>query len=639
VIIGLENEPYPYDRRVRQEAEALVAAGYDVTVCGPTGFGYDAAEEEIDGVRVLRCAAPPEGSGALGYLREYLVALPRLWMLMRRAARERPADAVVVCCPPDAMVLPALPLRRRGAALIFDHHDLSPELFEAKFGRRGPLHEALLRLERFALRAADVVIATNDSYAAVARERCGVDPGRVFVVRNAPDPARIHPVEPDPALRDGHEHLVCWVGVMSAQEGLGVLIDAADVLVRGHGRTDVGFVLVGPGDARRALEDAARARGLDGAVRFTGPVGDDLLRRYMATADVCVSVDEPTPMNELSTMTKVVEYMTMGRPVVQFPLLETGRTCGDATAYARAGDPVDLARRIEELLDDRALAQALGAAARDCATASLLWPQQAPVLLDAVATALRLRRSGSPQARQERDSHRRVVRAPTAAAAIRALFARVVRPLYVGSRRLLVEGVFERRAGISTGGVIPAEDLFAASEHRVGYQPTGWLKLWRILRPRDVAPTDVFADIGSGKGRVVFQAARRYPFARVLGVELSEQLNEIARRNIERNRRRLRCPRVELVTADVLSYRLPDDVTVVYFANPFTGPVFQAAVDELLASLERRPRRLRVIYSNPVEEQRLLAAGFRCVRAPRALRPTAEWARSNAIRMYERLPA
>jgi glycosyltransferase involved in cell wall biosynthesis len=624
VIIGLENEPYPYDRRVRQVAETLVAAGYDVTVCGPTGFGYDAPDEEIDGVHVLRCAAPPAGRGPAAYLLEYLVALPRLWKLMRRAAREHPADAVIVCCPPDAMVLPALPLRRRGAALIFDHHDLSPELFEAKFGRRGPLHAALLRLERFALRAADVVIATNDSYAEVARERCGVETGRVFVVRNGPDPGRIHPVDPDPALRDGHERLVCWAGVMSAQEGLGVLIDAADVLVRERGRSDVCFALVGPGDARPALEKAVRARGLGAAVRFPGPVGDELLRRYLATADVCVSVDEPTAMNEMSTMTKVVEYMAMGRPVVQFPLGETQRMCGDATAYARAGDPVDLALRIEDLLDDRVRAQALGDAARERARAGLLWPQQAPVLLDAVATALRLRRSGP--ARSSRT-------------AIRTLFAAVARPLYVGSRRLLVEGVLERRAGISTGGLIPAEDLFGSAEHRVGYQPTGWLKLRRILRPRDVGPSDVFVDIGSGMGRVVFQAARSYPFARVLGVELSEELNEIARRNIERNRSRLRCGDVELVTADVLSYRLPDDVTVVYFANPFTGPLFQAAVDELVASLRRRPRRLRVIYSNPVEEQRLLAAGFRCVRAPRALRPTPEWSRSNAIRMYERPPS
>jgi glycosyltransferase involved in cell wall biosynthesis len=389
VLLALENEPYPHDRRVRQEAEALRDAGCAVTVCGPTGFGFDARRECIDGVDVYRYPAPPGGEGAGGYLREYGIALPWLGALIQRAHRRRPVDAVMVCSPPDLMVLPALPLRRAGAALIFDHHDLSPELFEAKFGRRGPLHAALVRAERFALRQADVVITTNDTYADVARVRCGVPAERVFVVRNGPDPARIFPVPAQPELADGHAHLVCWIGVMSRQEGLEHLVAAAHELIDRRG-LDVAFAVVGPGDARPALEAEVRRRGLERFFRFPGRVGDEELRRWMATADVCVSVDEPNPYNDSSTMTKVVEYMVMGRPIVQFPLRETRRVCGDVAVYARAGDPRDLARRIEELLDDPDRAATLGAAARERAMASLLWPQQVPALLEAFEAALRL---------------------------------------------------------------------------------------------------------------------------------------------------------------------------------------------------------------------------------------------------------
>lgn len=391
VLIALQNEPYPYDRRVRQEAEALVAAGHSVTVCGPTGFGFDAPDEVVDGVRVLRHAQPPGGRGVVGYLREYAVSLWRIARLMRGAQRTAPVDLVIVCSPPDLLVLPALPLRRAGAALVFDHHDLSPELFALKFGDRRAI-QAIVRLaERFALRRADVVIATNDTYADVERERGPVEQRRIFTVRNGPDPNRIHPVDPRPELKRGRDKLVCWVGLMSDQEGLHHLLDAAEHLIRVRGRADVGVAIVGAGDARDDLIAATARRGLDDHVHFPGRADDDLLRAYMATADVCVGVDEPNPMNDSSTMTKIIEYMVMGRPIVQFPLRETSRVCGDACLYARPGDAVDMAERIEELLDDPERAAALGKAARERALAGLLWPQQVPHLLEAVAAAARLR--------------------------------------------------------------------------------------------------------------------------------------------------------------------------------------------------------------------------------------------------------
>jgi SAM-dependent methyltransferase len=215
-----------------------------------------------------------------------------------------------------------------------------------------------------------------------------------------------------------------------------------------------------------------------------------------------------------------------------------------------------------------------------------------------------------------------------------ASFARVVRPVYVGARRSLGRVVLDRRNRIKTEALVPLEELGLAAPNRIDYQPVSWLALRRILRRSEVTPDDVFLDFGSGMGRVVFLAAAQYRFKRVIGVELSSKLHAIATRNFERTTRRLRCPDVQLVNSDALDYELPDDVSVVFFNNPFTGDIFERVMRKLLVSLERNPRELRIIYANPIEEASLLAAGARRVRRVRGLRPGAEWSRSNAIHMY-----
>jgi hypothetical protein len=214
------------------------------------------------------------------------------------------------------------------------------------------------------------------------------------------------------------------------------------------------------------------------------------------------------------------------------------------------------------------------------------------------------------------------------------MFGRLVRPVYLVLRHWLGQVLFERRNRIETEKVVTLEELGLAAPNRTHYRPLGWLALRRILRRREVTENDVFIDYGSGMGRVVFQAAAHYPFKRVIGVELSSELHEIAKRNFERTTRRLRCPDVELVNSDAVDYELPDDVTVVFFNNPFTGQIFESVVGKLLASIERNPRELRIIYANPNEERLLLAAGARQVRKLRGLRPGAEWSLSNAIHMY-----
>ena len=223
--------------------------------------------------------------------------------------------------------------------------------------------------------------------------------------------------------------------------------------------------------------------------------------------------------------------------------------------------------------------------------------------------------------------------------ASRALFNRTVRPIYVRMRWLLTYLLFERRYHLHTATAVELDELGLEAPERRRYLPTGWLTLRRILRRKEVGASDVFIDFGSGMGRVVFQAAAFYPLRRVIGVELSEQLNQIARGNIERNRHRLRCQDVELVTRDAIDYEVPSDVTIAFFNNPFTGDVFQSTIDKLLGSVDENPRRLRIIYVNPVEEERLLRSPrVRCTRALRGYRPTADWSRSNSARMYEVLP-
>ena len=410
ILVILEPLPYPFDARVRAEVEALIDAGYEVTVACPTGFGLSSLEEEVGGVRVLRFPAPPGGLGVVGYLREYGVAQLRLRRLVRKAEEGGGIDVVVVCNPPDLLVLLALPLKRRGAGVVLDYREISPELYEAKFGRRGLVYRLLLFGERLAFRHSDAVMTVSEPCARIARERGGVARERIFMVGNGPDPRRIFPVDARQDLLGGHAQLVLWLGAMSSQEGLERLIEAADQIVNGWGRHDVGFALVGPGDAHADIRREIDRRGLGDAVNLVGLVDDELVRAYMATADVCVGVDVRNDMNDRAAMRKVLEYMAMGRPVVQFPLQEMRRLCGDAAVYARDGDAADLARQIAELLDDPDRRAELGERARRHVwEQGLMWPDQVPALLAAVEAALeagaeRKRASGgqSPHRRRRR---------------------------------------------------------------------------------------------------------------------------------------------------------------------------------------------------------------------------------------------
>lgn len=388
VLVLVEPLPFPFDTRVRAHVEALLSAGHEVTVICPAGFGFDALQETIDGVSVRRFRMPDGGRSAIGYLREYGLAMLRMARLVRRVRRERFVDVCLVCNPPDLLVALTLLLRRSGTRVLLDFREISPELYEAKFGAQGLLHRLLLANERFAFRHSDIVITVSEPCVAIARDRGKIEPTRIFLVGNGPDARRIYPVAPRPDLRCGRAHLVLWLGSMSQQEGLGRLLKAADHLVNTLGRDDVSFAMIGPGDVHEELRREIARLGLQDVVALSGAVGDDLVRAYMATASVCVGVDERNAMNDRAAMRKILEYMAMGRAVVQFPLQEMRRLCGHATLYACDANALHLAEQIARVLDDEQLRVKLETAARDRVSNGLMWHHQVPRLLAAVDAAL-----------------------------------------------------------------------------------------------------------------------------------------------------------------------------------------------------------------------------------------------------------
>lgn len=388
VLIVVENLPVPFDRRVWMEATTLHKAGYQVSVICPTGKGYEAPYEEVEGIHIYRHPLPPEQSSAVGYLKEYVWALTWEFRLARRVWKERGFDLVHICNPPDLLFIVALWYKLfHRVRVIFDQHDLNPEMYETKFGRRDIFYHGLRWAERLTFATADFVISTNESYREVALTRGRKAPHRVTVVRSGPDLSRFRPTAPQIGLKRGCRFLVGYVGVMGEQEGIDHLLRAIHHIVKDCGRSDIHFVLVGDGPARANLESLTRTLGLEGHVEFTGRIPDPDLLAILSTCDVCVNPDPKTPFNDRSTMNKILEYMAMSKPIVQFDLLEGRRSAENASLYARPDDDVDFATKILDLLDAPQLRHEMGRIGRTRMVETLEWRHQMPRLLQTYADA------------------------------------------------------------------------------------------------------------------------------------------------------------------------------------------------------------------------------------------------------------
>lgn len=354
VLILVENLSVPFDRRVWQESRALVDAGFDVTVISPTGTTQDREREVwLDGVRILRYPLRAATGGPIGYLSEYTFALLHTLRLAIKVRREERVDIVHACNPPDLLFLIALVLRPFGARFVFDHHDLGPEMFLSRFPNGGRILYWLTRIvERLTFACADAVISTNESYRRIAIERGKVDPDDVVVVRTAPDLRRFVRQEPDDDLRRGKTHLLAYVGVMGPSDGVDYAVRSLARLRRDVGRDDFHCIMMGAGDTYDDQVALAAELGIADVVEFPGRVSDEFVRRCLSTADVCLAPDPLNPLNDVSTMNKVVEYMAMARPIVSFDLVEARVSAGDAAVYVAPNDELAYARAIADLLDD-----------------------------------------------------------------------------------------------------------------------------------------------------------------------------------------------------------------------------------------------------------------------------------------------
>ncbi|MFA9229796.1 MAG: glycosyltransferase family 4 protein [Microgenomates group bacterium] len=394
VLIVVENLPVPLDRRVWQEATTLVEAGYQVSVICPMGRGWDKPYEMIEGVHIYRHSEPKEAhSGAVAYAREYGHAIWHWFRLARVVWRERGFDVIQGCNPPDLIFLLALWYRIWGVLYVFDHHDVCPELFEAKFGKKGLLYRIMLIWERITFACADVSIATNESFRAIAMRRGKMKPDDVFVVRSAPRLGTFKIVPGDPVHKKGASILFGYVGVIGQQEGMDLLVAAADHLIRKLNHRDVHFAIIGFGPQLEEVQRDVKSRGLERYFTFTGALYGDEMLAVLNSIDIGVSPDPYNPMNDISTMNKVMEYMTLEKPVVQFDLTEGRASAGDASLYARSNDPVDFAAKLAELIDAPVERIRLGKLGRERVLDRLSWAHSAPNLLAAYERVFGKRRA------------------------------------------------------------------------------------------------------------------------------------------------------------------------------------------------------------------------------------------------------
>ncbi len=392
VLIIVENAPVPFDPRVWKEACSLHENDYEVSVLCPRDKGYERRHEVIKGIHIYRHPTPKEGNSPVGYLREYSWALfweiiYAWWIYLRHGFQ-----VIQGCNPPDDIFLVALPFKILGIKYIFDHHDVNPELYLAKYEREDFFYKTLVWLEKLTYRFADVVMATNASYKDVALTRGGRDPEDVFIVRNGPDLEWFKPVPPVPALKHGKRYLVGYVGVMSIQEGLDILLDVA-VHIKKSGRNDVHFTCVGGGPGLVSLRQMVKDKNVEDIVNFTGRIPDKDLLEVLSTADVCVNPDKPCQMNDISTMIKIMEYMALGKPIVQFDLKEGRFSAGEASLYSDNSNQVpDFAAKILWLLDNPDARQKMGEIGRKRVEQQLAWEYSVDNLLAAYRRAFSKRR-------------------------------------------------------------------------------------------------------------------------------------------------------------------------------------------------------------------------------------------------------
>jgi len=387
ILVIIENLPAPFDRRVWQEATTLKENGAKVSIICPKMKGYTKSFENIDGIDIYRHPLK-EGSGALGYLVEYSQAIFwEAWLTFKVFLKKR-FHVIHGCNPPDLIFLTAMWYKIFGVKYVFDHHDINPELYISKFEKKGFFYNLMVLFEKLTFKVANYSIATNESYKKIAIERGGMPEGKVQVVRSGPKLDRLKLMPPDDSLKKGKKYMVGYVGVIGEQEGLDLLLASAEHIV--SKRKDVHFGIVGGGTHLDEIRKECAEKGLEDYFDFYGRVDDETMLKVLNTADVCVNPDKPTAMNDLSTMNKIMEYMALKKPIVQYTLKEGKFSAQEASLYAKNTDPIDFAEKILSLLDDTGLRVKMGEFGYDRVLNKLSWDYEKDKLISIYRKALQV---------------------------------------------------------------------------------------------------------------------------------------------------------------------------------------------------------------------------------------------------------
>lgn len=357
ILIIIENLPAPFDRRVWQEATTLKENGAKVSIICPKMKGYEKSQEIIDDISIYRHPLR-EGKGALGYLIEYTQAIFWEFILSWKIFLKNRFHVIHGCNPPDLIFITALFFKPFGVKYVFDHHDINPELYISKFEKKGFFYNLMVLFEKLTFKTAKYSIATNESYKKIAIERGGMKSENVQVVRSGPKLDRLKIIEPVKELKKGKKFLIGYIGVIGEQEGLDLLLESAKHIL--SKRDDVHFAIVGGGTHLDDIKELAKQMNLTDSFDFYGRVDDETMLKVLNTADVCVNPDKPTAMNDLSTMNKIMEYMALKKPIVQFTLKEGMFSAQKASLYAKNTDPIDFAEKIIYLLDNDAIRKEMG---------------------------------------------------------------------------------------------------------------------------------------------------------------------------------------------------------------------------------------------------------------------------------------
>lgn len=382
ILILVENLPVPFDRRVWMESLALTEAGYKVSVISPCPSNESSEPDKvIEGVHVYRYPMPKATASKFSFLQEFYYCYVQTARRVKRIWKEDKFDVIHSCNPPDTFWRIAKSYKRRGVKYVFDDHDLCPELYISKFNRHDAFLKGLYWLEKKQFETADAVIATNESYKEVAIKRGGKKPEDVTVVRSGPLLSRFERVPPDESLKKGRKYLAVYLGVMGPQDGVDYALRAVRHSIDA-GLTETQFAFIGSGDSFDDLLKLSNALNLDDYVTFTGRISDEELRKYLCTADLGIAPDPKNPLNDVSTMNKIVEYMAMNLPVISFDLKESRYSAGDAAIYIENDDERAMGLAIKELLGDENRRRQMGELGRHRVETMLAWDYSKKVLVD-----------------------------------------------------------------------------------------------------------------------------------------------------------------------------------------------------------------------------------------------------------------